>query len=90
MFGMRRDDSAKFSFFLGLPVIIGAGFLEGIRSFDALRGSGIGVGLICGVITSFITGLIAIKFLLSFLRNHSLHVFVWYRVVLAIFIFIFI
>jgi len=90
LLGMKRDEAAKFSFFLGLPIIMGAGLLEVVRSFEYFAGGQISMGLIVGVITAFVTGVFSIHFLLQFLRNHTLIGFAWYRIILAILILLFI
>ena len=78
---VRRDASARFSFLLSTPAIAGASLLEGK---NLLNSDGIDPGIfIVGIITSAITGYIAIKFLLNFFRKHSLKPFAYYRFVLA-------
>ena len=86
LLGMKRDEAAKFSFLLGLPIIFGASLLEGLRSIDVFISGELSSGLIVGVITSFLTGMFAIHYLLMFLKNNSLKVFAWYRITLALLI----
>lgn len=84
--GMDRDAAARFSFLLSTPIILVATFAhipeiiqEGIPK-DQLT------AFIVGMISSAIVGYIAIRFLLGYLRKHSLNIFVWYRLALGIFI----
>lgn len=84
--GMDRDAAARFSFLLSTPIILVATLAhipeimhEGIPH-DQL------MAFIAGVISSAIVGYIAIRFLLGYLRKHSVNVFVWYRLALGIFI----
>jgi len=86
LLGMKRDESAKFSFLLGLPVIFGASLLEGLRSIDVFMSGELSTGLVVGVITSFVTGMVAVHYLLKFLKNNSLKIFAWYRIALALLI----
>ncbi|MCI5108363.1 MAG: undecaprenyl-diphosphatase UppP [Candidatus Pacebacteria bacterium] len=88
LFGMKREEAAKFSFMLGIPVILGAGFLEVIKSFDILAGGSLDLPLIVGAVVSFVTAFFVIKYLLEYLRNHTLVVFGWYRIALAILVLI--
>jgi undecaprenyl-diphosphatase len=80
--GFEREESARFSFLLSTPIIAGAtilhlkGALYNHMNYDLRLFS-------IGIITSFITGFIAIKFLLNFLRQHPLNLFVYYRFVLS-------
>ncbi len=84
-----RATAAKFSFLLGAPLIAGAGFLsllELLREPTAVVSIG---EMLTGFIVSFASGLLAIWFLLKLLSKHSLKLFVWYRVVIAIILLLF-
>lgn len=82
--GLERDASARFSFILSTPVILGATFLEGKK---LVSGGNHDPGLfMAGFITSAVTGFIAIKFLMYFFRRHPLNIFVYYRFMLAVII----
>lgn len=81
---LKRDDAAKFSFFLSAPVVLGAVVLQ---LLDANTWKIIIAHLpvfIIGMIIAFITGLLCIKFLLKYLDKHDFKAFMVYRVVLAI------
>lgn len=81
---LNREDAAKFSFFLSAPVVLGAVVLhvfeEGTLS---LIMSNLGM-FIVGVLTSFIIGIVCIKFLLKYLRKNDFKLFMWYRILLGI------
>lgn len=87
--GMRREEAARFSFLLSLPVIAGAVLLEGRKLFTAAApGGSVDMALVsAGFAASFFTGMVAIRFMLRFLVNHRLDAFVIYRFVLGGFIF---
>ncbi|MES2135355.1 MAG: undecaprenyl-diphosphatase UppP [Patescibacteria group bacterium] len=82
--GLSREASARFGFLLSVPIILGAG----LKKFFELNGAGaftvIGTPLILGSVVAFVSGLLAIHFLLQFLRTHPLYVFAVYRVLLAV------
>jgi undecaprenyl-diphosphatase len=82
--GLDRSTAARFAFLLGLPVTAGAGLLK----TAALAGGGLPEGelwtLALGVGTSFAAGLLAIWFLVAYLRRRTLLVFVVYRIVLGL------
>jgi undecaprenyl-diphosphatase len=81
MRGFQRESSAKFSFLLSTPVVIGASAFE---ARDLIMSDDIDFNLfIAGVIASAVTGYMAIKFLLRFLQSHSLRPFAYYRFLLA-------
>ena len=88
--GMRREEAARFSFLLSLPVIAGAVLLEGRKLFTtaAAPGGSVDMALVsAGFAASFVTGILAIRFMLRFLVDHRLDAFVVYRFVLGGFIF---
>lgn len=85
--GLEREASARFSFLLSTPVIFGATLLEGRKLISNAGNYDLNL-FVAGFVTSGVTGFIAIKFLLYFLRKHPLNVFVYYRFVLAVIIII--
>ncbi|OGY79249.1 MAG: undecaprenyl-diphosphatase UppP [Candidatus Kerfeldbacteria bacterium RIFCSPHIGHO2_02_FULL_42_14] len=87
--GLSRRDAAKFSFLLSLPTVAGAGLKKLIES--VMMGLSIEAWMlaIIGFFSAFIFGFLSVAFLMKFLERHSLHVFAWYRFILAFFIFIY-
>ncbi|MFZ6017640.1 MAG: undecaprenyl-diphosphatase UppP [Nitrospirota bacterium] len=85
--GLERKASARISFLLSTPLIAGAIMLH-FKKFIASQSNHDPELFSVGLITSFITGFIAIKFLLNFLKKHPLNVFVYYRFALAVVIII--
>jgi len=82
--GLDRSTAARFAFLLGLPVTVAAGLLEVTALLrDASTGDGLGL-IALGVGTSFVAGLAAIAFLVSYLQRRTLLAFVVYRVVLGL------
>lgn len=84
--GLKRAEAAKFSFLLSAPVIFGAGAHQ-ILGAGAYQGSYI--VLVSGFLAAMISGYLSIKLLLKFLENYSLRSFAWYRILLALVIFVF-
>lgn len=83
--GFERGLSARFSFLLSTPIIAGATLFEGKKLIANPANHDLGL-FTAGMITSAITGFIAIKFLLHFFKRHPLNVFVYYRFILAVII----
>lgn len=84
LLGINREDAAKFSFYLSAPVVCGALLLE---LLDSTVWSLILVNLgtfILGIVISFVTGLLCIKYLLKYLQKHNFKIFMIYRLLLAI------
>lgn len=80
--GFEREASARFSFLLSTPLIAGATALHLKEALISQTNHDFRL-FFAGIITSFITGFIAIKFLLKFLKKNPLNLFVYYRFVLS-------
>lgn len=82
LIGTSRAVAAEFSFFLSIPVMVGASALKlfkfGFR-FTPLELS----ILLTGMIVSFVVSVVAIKFFLSYIRKNDFKAFGWYRIVLG-------
>ena len=85
--GLSRDKAVRFSFLLSVPIIFGAA-LKGLFSLGTASGVSF-LPVLAGGITAFAVGLLAIHFLVIFLKNRTLKLFIWYRVILAVLILIF-
>lgn len=81
--GFQRDAAARFSFLLSTPIIAGATLLHFKKAFMNQGNHDLQLFSI-GLISSFVTGIIAIKFLMSFLRKYPLNLFVYYRFILSV------
>ncbi len=84
--GVSRTAAAEFSFFLALPVMLGASGLKLLKFF--VKGNSFSSDeiliLTVGCLTAFAVSLVAIKFLMSFVRKHSFSPFGVYRIILGI------
>jgi undecaprenyl-diphosphatase len=77
MLGMRREEAARFSFLLGAVAITGAGILTALDLDGATADWGV---LIAGFVASFVAGFLSVKWLMKYLKHHSLKVFGIYLV----------
>ncbi len=83
--GFNRTDSAKISFYLSIPTLVGASLL-GIKDLFK-QNIDFNFLVLVGIFLSFIFSFLTIKFFMKYIKNFSLNVFVMYRIVLAIFLF---
>ncbi len=90
LMGLSREQSARFAFLLSIPVIFGAGLLKLIELGEAGLPQSEWFIILFASLVAFSSGLLCIHYLLRFLKNHTLHVFVIYRIVLAFVVFLFI
>ena len=81
--GLRREVAAEFTFFLAVPVMFGASALKIAKHGLDFTGEELAV-MGVGLISSFLVSIIAIKFLMTYIKKHDFKVFGWYRIVLGI------
>ena len=89
--GISRPVAAEFTFFLAVPAMAGASLIKIIKfaaSGTPVTGTEIAV-LFFGCIVSFIVSVVAIKFLLKYIRRHDFKIFGWYRIVLGAIVFLY-
>ena len=81
--GLTRESAARFAFLMGIPVIGGATLWK-MRNLISEPPAGDQLGaLIVGMVSAAVFGLLAISFLLRYLRTHDLGIFIAYRLVFA-------
>ena len=81
--GVSRVAGAEFSFFLAVPVMFGASLIKLLKFGFTFTGMEFAV-LAVGTLTSFIVSVIAIKFLISYVRRHDFSLFGYYRIALGV------
>lgn len=83
--GLDRVTATAFSFYLGIPILLVAGAYK-LATGDVTDIDGGGPALAAGLVTSFITALLVIKWLLHYVSRHSLKVFAYYRIIFGLFL----
>jgi len=82
MIGVSRTVAAEFTFFLAIPVMLGASLLKVVKFGFAFTESEI-VILLVGMAVAFIVSVAVIRFLMGYIKKHNFKVFGWYRIVLG-------
>ena len=80
--------AAEYTFFLAIPVMFGASLLKIVKfgfDFTSWELTILGVG----TVVSFVVSILAIKFLLGYIKKHDFKAFGWYRIVLGIIVMLF-
>lgn len=83
LLGASRNVAAEFSFFLAIPIMLGASLLKIAKfgfQFTALEWQ----VLLVGMVVAFVVSVIAIKFLMGYIRKHDFTAFGWYRIILGL------
>lgn len=85
MSGVSRTASAEFSFFMAIPIMVGASLWKILKFLIAgYTATGMEIALLLtGVLVSFLVSLLIIKFLMDFVKRHSFSVFGIYRILLG-------
>ncbi|MBT5015984.1 undecaprenyl-diphosphate phosphatase [Candidatus Peregrinibacteria bacterium] len=84
LFGLKREEAARFAFLLGTPAIAGASLLTGIHVVQGEAPLPSWDLVIVGFFASAVAGYLSVSFLMKFLKTHSLRVFSIYLVVAAV------
>ena len=83
LLGASRYVAAEFSFFLSIPIMFGASLLKLVKFGFNFTGYEL-VILIVGMLTAFIVSILAIKFLMNYIKKNDFKPFGYYRIVLGI------
>ena len=85
LLGLSRTAAAEFSFFLSIPAMVGGSALKVLKFVmggSTMTGLEWGV-MIVGTVVSFVVSVLAIKFLMSYIKKHDFKAFGYYRIVLG-------
>ena len=88
LIGTSRYVATEFTFYLAIPVMFGASALKLFKFGLAFTPMQVFL-LLLGMIVSFAVSVIAIKFLMKYIKNHDFKAFGYYRIVLGIIVFLF-
>lgn len=86
--GLDRETAARFSFHLSIPAVLASGLFEMYHSRHHIGDLGI-VPLIVAAVTSGIVGYLSISFLLKYLHKHTTQLFIAYRIILGVLLWVF-
>ena len=83
LLGTTRSVAAEFTFFLAIPVMFGASLLKLLKFGFAFTGTELAV-LAVGMVVAFVVSLVAIRFLMGYVKRHSFRIFGIYRILLGV------
>jgi undecaprenyl-diphosphatase len=81
--GLSRADATRFAFVLSFPILLGTGSLSVFELLNKPFIQSVTLPLAAAFATALVSGILAIHFLLKFVRTRTLHPFIWYRLILA-------
>jgi undecaprenyl-diphosphatase len=79
LFGLSRRAATEFSFFLAVPTLIAAGAYDFWKNRDLFSVADLGA-LGVGLVTSFVSAFLCIRWLLRYIATHDFTIFAWYRI----------
>ena len=84
--GVSRKASAEFSFFMAIPIMLGASGLKVLKFIlEGVDINGLELAILAaGIFVSFIVSFFVIKFLMDFVKRHDFKVFGYYRIILGL------
>lgn len=82
LIGVSRSVAAEYTFFLAVPVMFGASALKLVKFGFDFTSQELLI-LFVGMAVAFVVSILAIKFLMSYIKKHDFTVFGWYRIVLG-------
>lgn len=86
---LKKEDAAKFSFYLSAPVVLGAVVVSILKDNALSLIAANFSAFFIGIVVSFVAGLICIEFLLKYLRKHDFKLFMIYRIVLGVIVIVY-
>jgi undecaprenyl-diphosphatase len=86
LLGTSRSVAAEYSFFMSIPIMFGASALKIIKFGFDFTTIEISI-LLTGMVVAFFVSLLAIRFLMVYIKNNDFKAFGWYRIILGIILF---
>ena len=74
--------AAEFTFFLAIPVMLGASLLKLVKFGLVFTGMELTI-LLVGMVVAFLVSVFVIRFLMSYIKKHDFKIFGWYRIILG-------
>ena len=81
--GVSRKIAVEFSFFMGIPIMLGSSALKIVKYGLKYSSSEI-MYLTVALVATFIISMIVVRFLIDYLKKHDFQLFGWYRIILAL------
>ena len=83
LIGVSRTVAAEFTFFLAIPVMLGASLLKILKFGLVFSAAEAGI-LLTGMIVAFLVSIFVIKFLMGYIKKNNFKIFGWYRIILGV------
>ena len=88
LIGVSRTVAAEYTFYLAIPVMMGASLLKILKFGFHFTGMEAAI-LITGMLVAFAVSMVVIKFLMNYIKKHDFKVFGWYRIALGVIVLVY-
>ena len=82
LLGISRTTAAEFTFFLAIPAMLGGSAIKVVKYEGSFMSDELML-LAVGMVVAFVVSILAIRFLMSYIKKHDFKVFGWYRIILG-------
>ena len=83
LFGLSRQAATEFSFFLAVPTLIAAGAYDSLKHRELFSVNDLGMWAV-GLVASFVSAFLVIRWLIRYVATHDFRWFAWYRIAFGI------
>jgi len=83
LLGVDRKAAAEFSFFMAIPIMVGAFALDLLKSYKDIDPSHAGT-IAIGFVVSFLSGLVVVKYMIDFVGKRGFTPFAWWRIIVGV------
>jgi undecaprenyl-diphosphatase len=83
LFGLSRKAATEFSFFLAVPTLIAAGAYDSLRHRELFAMKDLGMWAV-GLVVSFVSAFLVIRWLIRYVATHDFRWFAWYRIAFGV------
>jgi len=83
LFGLSRQAATEFSFFLAVPTLIAAGAYDSLKHRELFSVNDLGMWTV-GLVASFVSAFLVIRWLIRYVATHDFRWFAWYRIAFGI------
>ena len=88
LIGVSRTVAAEFTFFLAIPVMLGASLLKILKFGLVFSAAEAGI-LLTGMVVAFLVSIFVIKFLMGYIKKNNFKIFGWYRIILGVLVLVY-
>lgn len=83
LFGTDKRSATEFTFFIALPIMVGAFGYDFYKNRDTILHTGAGLDILIGFVVAFAVATVVVRYLLDFVSRHGFGFFAWWRIIVG-------